>query len=343
MKRTDPAVYTRRLKDKYKGQYLALEPYAKRIAEVKHKCTKCQATFQRSPHAMLVGKCRCPGCGVDTRNRAPKDNAESYQAWLDENDGLLTLMGEYKGTMIKTEHRCKNHPEYIYVSKPMNVRIKPGKGCSKCGIQSVERKLGKTHKQYLRELKALGIAWKPLEEYAGAQTAILHECCGETRIITPTVVLCKRAICAVCSDRTNKLYQLGSSLVQVKGYEPFALDYLISIGIKPKEIVVTSMEGMPVIPYTYKQREHNHYPDIYLPRRNLLLEVKSNFTLGLTRRQVYGSEPIKVFKRNKAKAIAAEAFGFDYQVLLVKEDKTVTPLPSNWLSLSRAAMKLVVM
>lgn len=83
----------------------------------------------------------------------------------------------------------------------------------------------------------------------------------------------------------KKIYQLGRRQVEVQGYEPFALDYLIKEhNIKP--ICIKVGVEVPVIRYKTKLlsstnpyfKDRLYFPDLYLPKYNLIVEVKSPYT-----------------------------------------------------------------
>jgi hypothetical protein len=77
----------------------------------------------------------------------------------------------------------------------------------------------------------------------------------------------------MASTYKTKDYKLGKHIVQIQGYENFALDYILSKGVKPKDIIVG--DAVPLIRYG----KHKHFPDIFIPRLNRLVEVKSTFTM----------------------------------------------------------------
>lgn len=75
-----------------------------------------------------------------------------------------------------------------------------------------------------------------------------------------------------------KPYRLGRRLVQVQGYEPQALDWLLT-KLKPHQIVCGRGSRVPTVPFRYRGREHIYYPDIWVPHLNRIVEVKSEYTL----------------------------------------------------------------
>lgn len=65
---------------------------------------------------------------------------------------------------------------------------------------------------------------------------------------------------------------------QVQGYEHHALAKLLSDGV-PEDEIITDVSEMPVIKYTFGGKNRRYYPDIYVPSLNLVIEVKSQYTL----------------------------------------------------------------
>jgi hypothetical protein len=72
-----------------------------------------------------------------------------------------------------------------------------------------------------------------------------------------------------------KNYPFFDTCVSLQGYEPIVLDELIARGLAKEDIMIGKSK-IPVISYGSKQ----YFPDIYLPKVNLLIEVKSEYTLA---------------------------------------------------------------
>lgn len=124
-----------------------------------------------------------------------------------------------------------------------------------------------------------------------------------------------------------KSYTLGNRKVIVQGYEPQALDYLQKIkGLKPNELLVG--RELPVIiykdPVTNKNRKH--FPDIYIPNQNRLVEVKSVFTLF---------NNLLITKRKREAAIKS---GYKYSLIVVHSTGEVM-LPTRWHLLSETSLR----
>lgn len=87
----------------------------------------------------------------------------------------------------------------------------------------------------------------------------------------------------------------------VQGYEPIVLKELEDKGYTYEE-VVTGPNRVPTIPYIFEGEEHLYFPDIFIPKENLVIEVKSDYTLNIN------------YEKNQAKFSAVKSQGFDFQL-----------------------------
>lgn len=76
-----------------------------------------------------------------------------------------------------------------------------------------------------------------------------------------------------------KSYTLPTGkIIKIQGYENLALDILLK---ENKESdVITSKKDMPTIWYFKNNTKHRYYPDIFLPKQNKFVEVKSEYTFS---------------------------------------------------------------
>lgn len=76
-----------------------------------------------------------------------------------------------------------------------------------------------------------------------------------------------------------KKYEFFDETVALQGYEPVVLDYLVNDLLLGKNQISIGKSKIPVIKYIdVDGKTRNYYPDFFLPEKNLLIEVKSNFT-----------------------------------------------------------------
>ena len=87
----------------------------------------------------------------------------------------------------------------------------------------------------------------------------------------------------------------------VQGYEPIVLRELEEVGYSYDDIL-TSPTDMPEIWYEYENDKHRYYPDIFIPKENTLIEVKSEWTLELNK------------DKNEAKFDAVKKLGFNFKL-----------------------------
>ena len=75
-----------------------------------------------------------------------------------------------------------------------------------------------------------------------------------------------------------KEYTMPSGTIRnVQGYEPFALRDLLEI--YSEDQIKTDRKDVPHIQYLVEGKKRVHFPDIFVPHENRLIEVKSTWTL----------------------------------------------------------------
>lgn len=96
--------------------------------------------------------------------------------------------------------------------------------------------------------------------------------------------------------------------IKVQGYEDYALDYLLIIYDESE--IITETTKIPQITYfDANNKQHKYYPDFFIPKDNLIIEVKSIYTMRAK------------FYTNLLKAQASKSEGFNFRFLIFdKED-----------------------
>ena len=93
----------------------------------------------------------------------------------------------------------------------------------------------------------------------------------------------------------------------VQGYEPFALNNLLDI--YEESDIITNIKLLPKIVYLgVDGKEHRYYPDIFIPKDNLIIEVKSEYTMKAN------------FKVNKLKEKASKNAGFSFKFMIFNKN-----------------------
>jgi hypothetical protein len=110
---------------------------------------------------------------------------------------------------------------------------------------------------------------------------------------------------------SNKIYKFPSGkTIQIQGYENFALDLLIK-NYDDKEIINRRID-MPNIFFEYKKRNARYFPDFYIPKDNLIIEVKSDYT--------YKKHLIK----NILKSHAVRKLNYNYEIWIFDIKRKLT-------------------
>lgn len=109
-----------------------------------------------------------------------------------------------------------------------------------------------------------------------------------------------------------KNYTMPSGEIRrVQGYEPFALDELILL--HNEKDIITKRSDIPRIKYKIGEKEKYYFPDIYLPKENKIIEVKSTYTYTFKHSNI----------EEKKKATIAEGYNYEIWIYTNKKIKTI--------------------
>ncbi len=107
------------------------------------------------------------------------------------------------------------------------------------------------------------------------------------------------------SFKIKKFTFPDGSIIKLQGYEPIAIQLLLSKGYEQKDII-TSKAKVPEIWYNdLDNKKHRYYCDIYIPSENKIIEVKSKWTYN------------KYLHINtlKAETCKAECYNFEFWII----------------------------
>jgi hypothetical protein len=117
----------------------------------------------------------------------------------------------------------------------------------------------------------------------------------------------------------------SGDIVHVRGYEDKVIAMLLEQGYAETELVVDdriSEYNIPVFDYINKEansRRAKYYPDIYIPHKNKIIEVKAQWWWDAKQRPGYENR----LTNNLRKWQAVLDAGYEYEVWLFKDDKTL--------------------
>lgn len=223
----------------------------------------------------------------------------------------------YTGALTSINHKCTCGQ--VWNTTPN--RVLRGAKCKTCASDSMRLKNFKHLISSTLKTKKI----KMLGDYTHSRIPILFKClvCKNEWSTRPKrIMFCGCPYCKMRNAKsaflsTNKKVKVGKREVAVQGYEPQAIKILLNY-VKPGQLkfgvevpIIKSLDG------------RNHYPDIWIPHINTIVEVKSLFTLGIT-------DAFR-FKSVQDKAIAAEACGYNYVVMVIStKGELINILLNNW-------------
>lgn len=104
-------------------------------------------------------------------------------------------------------------------------------------------------------------------------------------------------------NSTFKSYILPSGKeIKIQGYEHFALNLLFKK--YTEDLIVFNKKEIPKFRYIVNEKCHFYIPDIYIPKENLIIEVKSKWTL----------EKHKEINELKKQSVLQNGYNFKYMV-----------------------------
>jgi hypothetical protein len=113
----------------------------------------------------------------------------------------------------------------------------------------------------------------------------------------------------IFKQRTKKYTLPSGKEINIQGYENYALDILLHQYTEDE--LLNSKSDMPTIRYKYKKINRRYFPDIYIPKDNKIIEVKSIWT--------YKRELIK----NIFKALNTRKMGYDYELWIFDKKEII--------------------
>lgn len=291
--------------------------------------------FEQKANNHLSGK-GCWSCCLEERSAGVMLEAKSLRAGSLK---IISRMGSLVHPTTELVVECPVHGGFAVKAASAL------KGCHLCHKQEIRLK------RFSADLKLRRTAFlKRLKEIYGDQ--LISKGADYVNAHTPVLVICKdhgpikskpyRIIegawkgspCSKCR-KTGYLKHvvIGGKEFPVRGYEGLALKHLIeSKGFDPNDIVVGN--DVPKISINFKRKDgtqhRQHWPDIYIKSLNLLIEVKSTATFGLTTFFGNSDDNIRLICH---KSQTAKKQGYDYKVMLFKgQKKNVSriPLPLGW-------------
>ena len=249
---------------------------------VEGKCQndECENTFNKKMHKLINTTGMCNQCIFEKAKEVRKNTnlknigCESY------------FQNEDIKQKIKETNKIRYGVEYVIQNQEIKNKIK----------DTVLNKYGVEHISYSKEIQNK-ITQTNIEKY------------GVEHLMKKPEYLDN----ILKKSYKFKDYTLPSgNIIQIQGYEHFALDELI-INNKIDELdIITGIQNVPKITYAdNKNIARDHYGDIFIPKQNRIIEVKSTWTFR---------KPDVLLKQKAGKEL-----GYNYEIWVYdkKGNKTI--------------------
>ena len=206
----------------------------------------------------------------------------------DSNAIILSEINDKITTRTIIYFRCKCGNEHKKDMK--NIASYCGLYCKKCSIKISLKtrdknnleKYGVKNPSKLEEVKKK-IRKTNIKKYGteyGFQSKIIKEKIKKTNLEKYGVenqsqrIEIQKKQKSSCYHNLKKYTFNTGEIVNVRGYEPKALKLLELQGYTYNDIEIETLQ----IKYKYNDKNYYHYPDIYIPNENRIIEVKSDWT-----------------------------------------------------------------
>lgn len=264
-----------------------------------------------------------------------------FVANLKTNNPTLRLTGAYVNARTPVQVKCKTCGyEWIHANPP-------DLAAGRVGCPSCTGRLPLTRERAQLKLDKLTNGTCLIEsDFNSARDKVRVRCTVCDSVSSPRISALlhsrqKGSGCIHCDRKfqervmSNRTYRFKEVTIKrrkfvLMGYEPQAIEWILDKRLASVADLVTGVANVPRIRYALGKREHYHYPDMWIPTQNRLVEVKSTYTLLGT---------LRSFRMAAAKRLAAEAEGYVYSLLLMSVDGTRIKLPPKWHTMKYTEIK----
>lgn len=258
------------------------------------------------------------------------------------------IVGEYVDHRTRIAHKCKKCDKLFQVS-PQAFLKRNSPYCPKCCKLDQSADNCVTKDVFTKRLKSThGSNISLIGGYSGMKASAKFYCHTHNvpfyhpartalmRFPCPECLYERQAANALTRVRTRNLryktktVTIKGRTIQCQGYEPQAIEWILGNvkGVGIKDFCFDNEGGVPTVRYKLGRRMRTYFPDMFIAKKNLVVEVKSTYTLGLTTG--------KGWRKNQVKAQTVMAEGYKFIVLLMDGKGTrIGRLPKGWESMRR--------
>lgn len=228
------------------------------------------------------GTAEVPKCPVTGKDRKWRSGAATETLNLPHcNQGYALTAGEHAVGKIRAEKARETLKERYGVSNPMDIV-----GVKEKREQFFLEKYGVINPSSNEQVKQKRIQTM-LERHGVEHNFINWQDKIEAKHGVRNAAHIPEVAEKICSNRfkTKHAYVLDSGeTIYLQGYETFGLDYLKES--HQESDILYKKRDMPKIWYFFDKKKRKYYPDFFIPTQNLVVEVKSLYTLSRDYEQI---------------------------------------------------------
>lgn len=316
-----------------------------------HRCKVCNLEFRVRKAAVDSGR-GCPQCEgwVSPKTKSRYTDATYRKAVRSAHPNLRTKRNSFTFLKNTAIFKCETHG--VFERKAADALRK---GCPMCAKEKTrqvklldkaiwEQRIKDKHGDKVRVLgQYLGVAGNIRYRFK------CYTCFNTWKAQLPSVAITGTG-CPHCANHKKskagfrvKEFERDGVVFRVQGWEYQAITWLLDKkkNLKAEDILTESSSKIPVIRYKFGRRYRNYYPDLFIPKSNHLVEVKSSYTLGLTSTS---RRSRRMWAQNQAKAKAAIAAGYKFVMMVMSENGSRYRLPTAWYDMpAEAVLRFVAM
>lgn len=324
------------------------------------ECLSCKVTFRQiNKQVLRMTRIACPRCSLDHRRELVRYKAVSKvlprlldlckQRNVKVKESTVTTgsnLSQFKCLVCKRTwttspksfmsmkhgcHTCMNKKSGIQVKKTLwQTKVKPRVRVS-CFILKVPEDY---NEGFCLKCKICGTTFS--NKYRNIKVTTERD-----GLLCPTC--CRRKSFGTGFSKKHE-YVLDGKRISLRGYEPKALDWILSnTPITEKEIITETCPNFPTLRYRYRNKLRRYTPDFFIKSKGIIVEVKSLLTSGLGLSKVYfGRTQLSLFGELKAKRKACLTAGYRFKLLVMLPDGRKLKLPKQWYEMSRKELLILI-
>lgn len=328
-------------------------------SRITFNCSRCDTEFSQTPGFLLRRrKYGCPQCGIleSSKQTIHARRQSKYKRNKERLNRVVQKLKQYPllrlietvepkvgkirfrvqcvqclTTSARTEQTIMELPEHTTGCKLCSSR----KNADRRFVTSLDHT-----RSILKRYKSLSLVQEP----SSPDSEVKFKCldCGHCFKSSVRLIVDSVRQCPECKPKTwrprkkqsptvsvSSMVYVDGNEFEVRGTEKATLLHLLKIGFRANDIRTNTFARRRqsiCIPYKFLGKAKKHFPDFHVRSRDLVIESKSPYTLGIEG----DGKRSRVLDMNRAKAKAAVEIGLNYRVAVVTPEIGVVFLPKTW-------------